>query len=259
MHHLKASIDQTLLQLFSNENDPLCQAALYSLEGGKRLRPLLCLAVLDLYDVEIEKGLYPAAALEMIHTYSLIHDDLPCMDDDDERRGKPSLHRAYSESLAVLTGDFLLTYGFETLANSRDLTDAEKVALTKTLATRSGAQGMIGGQVLDLEENSHGWQEMALKKTGALFSTALEFGAILAGVETHIFKGLGEHLGLAYQLLDDLSDGDGASLIFGQEILVEKVEELARESSAILDTLPSKEGKLQILAGEIFKQQAVSS
>lgn len=259
MHLLKSLIDQTLYTLIAKENDRLAQAALYSLEGGKRLRPLLCLAVLDLYEIEIEKGLYPAAALEMIHTYSLIHDDLPCMDDDDERRGRPSLHKAYSESLAILTGDFLLTYAFEALANAPNLSDTQKIALTKTLAIRSGREGMIGGQILDLEGHSHGWQEMVLKKTGALFSTALEFGAILAGIESKIFKELGEYLGLAFQLLDDLSDGDGAALIFGEEILIEKVEELFRHASAILDTLPQKGGKLQILAEEMTKRQVVSS
>ena len=255
MEHLKSAFQQTLHQLFSPEDGKLAQAALYSLDGGKRLRPLLCLAVLDLYDVEYEKGLYPAAALEMVHTYSLIHDDLPCMDDDDERRNKPTLHKAYSESLAVLTGDFLLTYAFETLVSAPNLSDTQKTALIKTLATRSGADGMIGGQILDLEESSHGWEEMVLKKTGALFSTALEFGAIIAGVDGKIFKDLGEYLGLAFQLLDDLADGDGATLIFGHEISARKVEELFRETCAILELLPQKGGKLRILAEEMTKRQ----
>jgi len=253
MEYLKSAFEQTLQQLFSPVDEQLMQGALYSLEGGKRLRPLLCLAVLDLYDVELEKGLYPAAALEMIHTYSLIHDDLPCMDDDDERRNKPTLHKAFSESLAVLTGDFLLTYAFETIANTPNLPDAKKTALVKILATRSGATGMIGGQILDLEGSNFGWEQMVLKKTGALFSSALEFGSILAGVDSKIFKDLGEYLGLAFQLLDDLADGDGATLIFGSEILVGKVEELCKQASAILDLLPQKGGKLRILADEMTK------
>ena len=248
MDRLREALNQILTELLPKDRGTLYEAARYSLEGGKRLRPLLTLAVLETYSVPIKKGLYPAAALEMIHTYSLIHDDLPCMDDDDIRRGKPTLHKAYHESSAVLTGDFLLTFAFETLANAPDLSDSEKNALITTLARHAGAEGMIGGQLLDLEGTIEDWEEIYSKKTGALFCAALEFGALLVGASVEPFQAIGKALGMAFQLIDDLLDKDGTVKIYGDQIVEEKASQLLEKAVAIMDTLPNGAPRLQSLA-----------
>ena len=188
----------------------LFEGAHYSLMlPGKRLRPLLLLSILKDYNVPIEKGLDVACALEMIHTYSLIHDDLPCMDDDDLRRGKPSLHKVYGEGAAVLVGDFLLTYAFETLA-----TCGASQEITAIIAKAAGGHGMIGGQLVDIlfEGKEVDWnilQFMYLGKTAALFSAALECGALLSGAplkEQEALKKCGELYGVVFQMQDDILD-----------------------------------------------------
>ncbi len=248
---MREIFEQTLTQLLPKEEHLLFEAARYSLEGGKRLRPLLTLTVLETFGQPIEKGLYPAAAIEMVHTFSLIHDDLPCMDDDDMRRGLPTLHKVYPESHAVLTGDFLFAYAFETLASAPELTDSEKNALISTLALRAGAKGMIGGQILDLTGNPEDWEAMSLKKTGALISAALEFGAILVGEALTPFQEIGQYLGLAFQLIDDLLDGDGAVKIYGPEIAKEKAKNLLEKAQERIKLFPKGAPQLQALANEM--------
>jgi geranylgeranyl diphosphate synthase, type II len=220
-------IETTLQHLIPPSRSKLFEMAQYSLRGGKLLRPLLMLSVLEAYGIPLSQGLFPACALEMVHTYSLIHDDLPCMDDDDERRGKPSLHRAYPESHAVLTGDFLLTYAFEVLAKCPDLDAETRLELIITLAKRSGNSGMIGGQILDLEgaDTPETIRVMHLKKTAAMITASLEFGAIVAQEDPLIFREIGNDLGLSFQIVDDLLDQDGMVLIFGEE----KTREMAEE------------------------------
>lgn len=230
-------IESTLQSLVPKERGGLYECAAYSLEGGKRLRPLLTLAIVKTYNGSIDQALQPACALELIHTYSLIHDDLPCMDDDDMRRNKPTLHKAYSESLAVLTGDFLLTFAFEILNQSATLSLEQKNALTLILAKKSGIQGMIGGQFLDITQ-SPSFIEMQSKKTAALITAALEFGGILSQVsDLSPLQLIGEHLGLAFQFVDDLIDNDGAVHLFGEEktkILIDKHFSLAQDAIAEL-------------------------
>ncbi|MBN9378139.1 MAG: hypothetical protein BGO14_05690 [Chlamydiales bacterium 38-26] len=211
-------IENYLDQLISDNDLPyrrLFQAARYSLlEGGKRLRPLLTFATVDMLKGSWEQAIYPACALEMIHTYSLIHDDLPCMDDDDFRRGKPSLHKAFSESHAVLAGDFLLTYAFECLANAPDLTAQQKNEIICIVARNAGANGMIGGQIMDIEAEDKrieigDLQRIHKHKTGALLQASIECGAVVAQAEKNhidILKLFGEHVGLAFQIIDDVLD-----------------------------------------------------
>lgn len=196
-----------LIPVIDGPHALIFEAALYSLLlPGKRLRPLLTLSALEDYEVPIQEGLDAACALEMVHTYSLIHDDLPCMDDDDMRRGKATLHKVFGEGHAVLAGDFLLTRAFEILANEPEL-------LT-ILASRAGGNGLIGGQVVDLlyEGKEIDWetlQFMYLGKTAALFSAALEFGGVIAEAsdkDRAALKTAGEHFGMAFQIQDDLSD-----------------------------------------------------
>lgn len=205
----------------------LFEASRYSLlSGGKRLRPLLCLATAETFDAPFEKALLPACALEMIHTYSLIHDDLPCMDDDDLRRGAPTLHKVYNEGHAVLTGDFLLTYAFEILSESPFLCSSQTLALIQTLARRAGADGMIGGQVVDLasEGKQIDWETLKflhLHKTASLLMAALEFGAIIADVsdaDRATLANAGAFLGLAYQIVDDILDETSTQQHLGKPI-----------------------------------------
>jgi geranylgeranyl pyrophosphate synthase len=214
----RLQIDDHLKKLLTIPLAPplLAQAAGYSLftPGNKRLRPLLLLATIDALDGDTHLGLTAACCLEMIHTYSLIHDDLPCMDDDDFRRGKPSLHKAFNESTAVLAGDFLLTYAFEMLAQDENLSFEQRIELIQVLSKASGATGLIGGQVLDLQAEGatlsiEELQKIHRLKTGALLTAAMEMGAIVASaspIDRKILSAFGETIGLAFQVVDDLLD-----------------------------------------------------
>jgi geranylgeranyl diphosphate synthase type II len=192
----------------------LYEAARYALfSGGKRFRPILTLITAEIFGASLESAVDPACALELVHTYSLIHDDLPCMDDDDLRRGKPTLHKVYTEGHAVLTGDFLMTRAFEVIALS-SVSEGQKVALMKILALRTGSEGMVGGQAVDLLFKGRPFEHAILdfmhrKKTAALIAASLEFGGVVAGVSAQdqvLLGKIGEHFGMAFQLLDDLSD-----------------------------------------------------
>lgn len=208
--HLK-----TLLSIKNSNQNALYEAAQYStLGGGKRLRPLLTLITTELLGGELSKAITSACALELIHAYSLIHDDLPCMDDDDYRRGIPTLHKKFTEGHAVLTGDFLLTYAFEVIANDSNLDNTQRVRLIQTLCKYAGSEGMIGGQVLDIESEG---KKIDLKKlelihrckTAALITAAIEFGGIIANTSDDNMKLLtkfGTEIGLAFQIVDDVID-----------------------------------------------------
>ncbi len=167
---------------------------------------------------EPEAGLDAVCALELVHTYSLVHDDLPCMDDDDFRRGKPSLHKAFSEATAVLTGDFFLTLSFEILAG------CGIPALASILSKAAGARGLVEGQMMDLT-HSGDYVSCSLLKTGALFSAAFAFAGALAGKPIDPFARLGAQYGLIYQWLDDLEDGDTC------------VEDMSGEVDAFLEAI----------------------
>jgi len=194
----------------------LLNAARYSLmSGGKRLRPILTLATAESFgNNSLSAAMTAACAIEMIHTYSLIHDDLPCMDNDDYRRGQPTLHKVVSEGHAVLAGDFLLTYAFEVIANADALTADQKVSLTRLLAKSAGGDGMIGGQVMDLEAegvkiNQEQLSKIHRFKTGAMMTASVEAGAIAAQASstdiTHL-RAFGDDIGLAFQIIDDVID-----------------------------------------------------
>lgn len=196
----------------------LFQAARYAtLNGGKRLRPLLLLTVVDSLGKPIDQALSSACAVEMIHTYSLIHDDLPCMDNDDFRRGKPSLHKAFPEAHALLAGDFLLTYAFEVIADDAKLAPATRVELLSMLTKRCGAHGLIGGQVMDIDAEGKTLPRSAIEaihryKTGALITSAVVMGGIVAGASKdtlHTLELFGNEIGLAFQIADDLLDVSG--------------------------------------------------
>ena len=197
-----------------------------SLATGKRLRPFYVLTFGSLFDAPEKSLMRTAAALECVHTYSLIHDDLPCMDDDDLRRGQPTVHKKFDEATAVLAGDALLTLAFEILASPETHPDAHvRCKLIEKLAKASGAQGMVGGQMIDMlsgdvRQDLNSITRMQRLKTGALISYAGEAACILGGAsdaERHAILGFTHDLGLAYQIADDLLDVEGDPEVVGKQ------------------------------------------
>lgn len=223
-------IEKELERLVSVRPGPyqqLFEAARYSLlGGGKRLRPILTLTTNLMLKGDSHLALTPACTLELIHTYSMIHDDLPCMDNDDYRRGKLTVHKKYSEGHAVLTGDYLLTYPFEVLATHPHLSSEKKTQLIGILAHRSGSEGMIGGQVMDLafEGKNISLEDLRLlhrNKTGALITAAIEFGGIIAdATPPHLeqLRQFGEAIGLAFQIVDDILDVTSSETKHGKSV-----------------------------------------
>ena len=202
------------------------QACEYSLElGGKRIRPTLCYAAAcSLGSMETESIDLVAGALELIHTYSLIHDDLPAMDNDDLRRGKPSLHKAYDEATAILVGDGLQARAFELLADAPGLSAAQRISMVKVLAQAAGPAGMVGGQFIDIQATDSDMTLEQLKamhslKTGALIRASLALGGIAAGGNEQQLTALdeyGSHIGLAFQVVDDILDVEGDTATLGK-------------------------------------------
>ncbi len=197
-----------------------------ALATGKRLRPFYVLQLGTLFDAPETSLLRTAAALECVHTYSLIHDDLPCMDDDDFRRGQPTVHKHFDEATAVLAGDALLTLAFEILADRDTHADGHiRCKLVEKLARASGAQGMVGGQMIDMlsgdiRQDLNSITRMQRLKTGALIAYAGEAACILGGAnetERHAIQGFTHDLGLAYQISDDLLDVEGDVETLGKD------------------------------------------
>ena len=214
----KDLVDRALdLSLPINKPEKIYEAMRYSLlAGGKRLRPILCLATCELTGGTIEMAMPTACALEMIHTMSLIHDDLPAMDNDDYRRGKLTNHKVYGEDIAILAGDGLLAYAFEYVASQTKNVPPQRVLKVVALLSRAlGAAGLVGGQVIDLE--SEGKSDVSVEtlnfihthKTGALLEASVISGAILTGAsdeEVHRLSKYAENIGLAFQIVDDILD-----------------------------------------------------
>jgi len=197
----------------------LVEAMRYSaLDGGKRLRPFLALECAGLFGADTERALRVAAAIEMVHCYSLVHDDLPAMDDDDLRRGKPTAHIAFDEATAILAGDALLTLAFDVLSDAATDSDGDvRAALVLALARAAGRDGMVGGQMIDLEAETRTLDldaiiELQAMKTGALIAVSCEAGAILGRAsadDSAALAGYATDLGLAFQIADDLLDIEG--------------------------------------------------
>ena len=230
--HRDATLTENRLKDYYEEDEDikvLLDSERYSLfAGGKRVRPVLALEFCKLFGGREEAALPFACGLEMIHTYSLIHDDLPCMDNDDLRRGKPTNHKVFGETIALLAGDSLLTGAFEVVAQNNEVTPEIAVQATAYLASCVGRYGMIGGQVMDLEgEHRKLTLDELLKlhsmKTGALINAASVLGALAAGVspdskEMKATVAYAEKIGLAFQILDDLLDVTGNVSELGKNV-----------------------------------------
>ena len=212
------AVDQALDQFLPKAKTKpatIHQAMRYSLfAGGKRLRPILCLAAAEASGGEIEPALPLACAVECIHTYSLIHDDLPCMDNDDFRRGRPTSHKVYGEGIAVLAGDALLTIAFEILATAQGWPRYPMPLLIKELAAASGSRQLIAGQVADIEGEGKKATVRDLRfiheaKTAALLTASIRLGGMSANVtpvKLEALTAFGQNLGLAFQVIDDILD-----------------------------------------------------
>jgi geranylgeranyl diphosphate synthase, type II len=238
----KAIIDQVLTQFLPATNPislRVVEAMRYSLlGGGKRLRPILCLAAAEAVAAEITQVLPVAGALEMIHTYSLIHDDLPAMDNDDLRRGRPTCHKQFDEATAILAGDGLLTAAFFVLAEAAGQHPGQAAAyveIIRLIAGASGYQGMVGGQMADLlaegkPSTLNQVEEIHRLKTGALLTASVRTGAVLGRGSTEQVEALtryGEKFGLIFQITDDLLDVEGESGEMGKPTGMDAVRQKA--------------------------------
>lgn len=260
----------------------LKEAMLYSLKaGGKRVRPLFVIAVMEYLNNPTKAGYTVGAAVEMIHTYSLIHDDLPSMDNDDFRRGKPTNHKVFGEAAAILAGDALNTLPFGILARLENVSAEQKVELIRLLSETAGAEGMVGGQVLDIEGEK---RQLTLdelvrvheNKTGAILRFSIEAGAILAGAtqeQSNLFVEYAYHIGLAFQIKDDILDIEGTTEELGKTAgkdvasekstypalltldgAKEKLAEHAAKAHACLEKIPSNSKYLADLTDYIINR-----
>ena len=235
-----------------------------ALANGKRMRPFFLLETGAMFDAPEKTLLRAAAALECVHCYSLVHDDLPCMDDDDFRRGQPTVHKAFDEATAVLAGDALLTLAFNILASTETHDDASvRAMLIERLADASGARGMVGGQMIDMLESDsprdlNTITRMQRLKTGALISYATEAAAIVGRAreaERNALAGFSNDLGLAYQIADDLLDATGSEDSAGKPL---RTDEAAGKANFV--TILGIEGarqRVRILAAQAKEHLAI--
>ena len=256
----------------ANESDTLTQAMRYSLfSGGKRIRPILSIAASEAVGGAVTPVLPFACALELIHTYSLIHDDLPAMDDDDLRRGQPTNHRVFGEGIAILAGDALLTEAFRIMAEATakpGISQRRALQVLTEVASAAGARGMVAGQADDLGAENRAinlptveW--IHIRKTGALIRAAVRAGALLGGARLDQLQRLtrfAEYLGLAFQIADDVLDAEGAAEVLGKNAGRDQARNKAT-FPAVLGLSAAKERARELLANaleelRVFKRPA---
>ncbi len=274
-----------LLPLGDGPESRVVEAMRYTtLSGGKRIRPFLVTASADLFNVVSDSSLRVAAAVEMVHCYSLIHDDLPAMDDDELRRGKPTCHIKFDEATAILAGDALLTKAFEVLSDEKTHADSRvRAELISTLAKAAGETGMVGGQMLDLFAEDHDLKmpeitRLQRMKTGALIAASCESGAILGKASEnarHVLHAYAHDVGLAFQIADDLLDVEGDEKkvgkktgkdaaagkatfvsLLGVERAREQAEVLADQAASHLEIFAEKGKLLKELAHYVVNRSA---
>lgn len=283
---MKKEINEVLLNYFSDKgtyNKVIYDSVSYSLNiGGKRIRPILMLLTYSMYKENWRDILEFSSAIEMIHTYSLIHDDLPCMDNDDLRRGKPTNHKVYGENIAVLAGDTLLNEAMNLMMKFSLKNGEKSLVAAEKIASAAGPDGMIGGQVVDIINEGKKISEdelkyMHMKKTGALIKVSIVSGAILGEAPEDDIKKLekfGENLGLAFQIKDDILDVIGSTEKLGKNVLsdeesnktnfitmhgleycIKECERLTKDSIEILDSLSVDTKDLKVLTKELLDRE----
>ena len=253
-HQIEADLE-TRLRLTSVHSSKLVEAMKYSVCGSaKRVRAVLVCATALGFGAEFSRALPPAAAIEFIHAYSLVHDDLPDMDDADTRRGRPSCHKQYSATIAILTGDALQTLAFSTILDATELSVQQRADCAAILANASGWRYMVGGQAMDMELMDQSAQSldqlftMHEGKTGALFRAALEMGTIVSGIDRNskqfqAMSSVGTNIGIAFQLTDDYLDATAAN------------EQLGKPAGA--DSLAGKKNAVAFLGVDETRKRAV--
>jgi geranylgeranyl diphosphate synthase, type II len=283
----RIAVDALLERLLPSESvqpSSIHQAMRYSVfAGGKRIRPILCLEAARIFDASDLHALYPGCAIECIHTYSLIHDDLPALDNDDLRRGKPTSHKQFGEATAILAGDGLLTLAFETIA-AAPVSAERRVAMVREIATAAGTvNGMVGGQVEDLENEGKKVRPETLEyihrsKTAALIRASVTSGALCAGASTEDVARLrrfGETIGWAFQVTDDILDVEESSAalgktagkditqqkatypaVFGLEKSHQFAEELSAKAIAELDIYGGRADRLRAIGEFLVRRRA---
>jgi geranylgeranyl diphosphate synthase type II len=285
----KAQVEDFMDAYFGEDYNPpvLRESMLYSLQaGGKRIRPILCIAAYEACGGRGADIVPQASAIEFIHTYSLIHDDLPAMDNDDLRRGKPTNHKVFGDGMAVLAGDGLLTEAFSLLADPRyrhpSISDAAALKIISELAVASGALGMVGGQAQDLlSENAEPDAETLLfihsHKTAAILAASVRMGAVLSGAgqdKLEALKSYGDNIGLAFQVVDDILDIEGDTEVIGKpkgsdekkkkmtyprlyglEDSKQTAKELIEKASASLSAFDEKADPLRAIAGYLYERK----
>lgn len=285
-NEMKSEINKFLLDYFNNKgnyNKVIYDSASYSLNiGGKRIRPILMLLTYNMYKENWKEILEFSSAIEMIHTYSLIHDDLPCMDNDDLRRGKPTNHKVYGENIAVLAGDTLLNEAMNIMMKFALNNGKNSLIAAEKIANAAGPEGMIGGQVVDIINEGKKISEdelkyMHMKKTGALIKVSIVAGALLGKApeeDINLLEKFGENLGLAFQIKDDILDVIGNTeklgknvlsdeennktnfiTMYGLEYCIKECERLTKESIDILDSLSVNTESLKILTKELLDRE----
>lgn len=258
-------VQRRMEELLPNEfpDSRLVEAMRYSaMSEGKRIRPFLVIASSQIFGISPMAALNAAVAMEFIHVYSLIHDDLPAMDNDDVRRGMPTCHKKFNDATAILAGDALLTYAFEVLTDPETSHDASvRCELVKTVAKAAGFKGMAGGQMIDLEKANQQISKEELAKlhrlkTGELFMASAEIGAILghSGVdERRALRSYAHDLGLAFQIKDDILDHHGINI--GKVGIDEAIHKKPKENASIVDILGMENANKQL---ELLRDQAVA-
>ena len=285
-NEMKKEINEFLVNYFSNKgtyNKVIYDSASYSINiGGKRIRPILMLLTYSMYNENWRDILEFSSAIEMIHTYSLIHDDLPCMDDDDLRRGKPTNHKVYGENIAVLAGDTLLNEAMNLMMRFSLKNGEKSLVAAEMIASAAGPEGMIGGQVVDIinegkKISKDELKYMHMNKTGALIKVSIMSGAILGEAPEEDIRKLekfGENLGLAFQIKDDILDVIGSTeklgknvlsdeesnksnfiTMYGLEYCIKECERLTKESIEILDSLSVDTKDLKVLTKELLDRE----
>ena len=250
-------VDQYLNKVLPPDSDypsSLHQAMRYSVfSGGKRFRPILTLVAAEASGGKLEDAIGTASALELIHTYSLIHDDLPSLDNADERRGKASCHKQFGEEIAILAGDALLTYAFEIM----------DLRVVKDIAKAIGTKGMVGGQVADMEKGNKkmkvdDYEYLHAKKTGALIAVSAKAGAVIAGADQDALEKIfsyGKLLGVAFQIIDDIFDKEDYAVMLGSVKAREKSDNMIQQAKDEVKDFDEKAWMLDQLADYVVQRK----